>query len=140
MNTAVIDASFCLTFLLTDEQHEAVTQAFHAYASGKIVFIAPTILPYEIANGLLLAARRKRIPPEELFVKLEEFTQLQIPLLEISAQETLAVAHAAQLSFYDAAYATLAWKKQATLLTLDSKLARAFGKIDLASLDNPLSA
>lgn len=122
MKTCVVDASFCLAFLLPDESSEAVTKSFADFVGGHQRFIAPTLLPYEVGNGLLMAVRRRRIQKSHAIQALNLFLELAIDLCLVSMEESLRLASQHQLSVYDAAYVVLAHQKHATLLSFDQRI------------------
>lgn len=118
----VVDASFILAFLLPDEQHHEALNVLDQYSLGKTVLIAPTLLPYEIINGLKGAILRKRITFKQSINIINEFLYLSIPLIDIHLQDVLEVSTNKELSVYDASYLYLAKTAGFPLLTLDEKL------------------
>lgn len=118
----VVDASLVLDFLLPDEQSAYVIKTFKEYKKGEISFIAPIILPFEIANGLKYAVKAKRIKKNVALELLEIFFKLHIGLLQINLAKTLKVSLKEELSIYDASYITLSLQENLPLLTLDKKL------------------
>lgn len=118
----VIDASFILDFLLPDEQSAYVVKTFEEYKKGQITLAAPTILPFEIANGLKYAIKTKRINQKLALELLEIFLSLKIDLLDSDICEILETALEKELSIYDASYITLSHRENFPLLTLDKKL------------------
>lgn len=91
--------------------------------------LAPSGWPVEVANGLLVAERRRRIHPERSASVLGELRTLPIqvarPPDEAIVDATLAVARYYNLTAYDAAYLELAIRERAPLATLDDRLAAA---------------
>jgi len=118
----VIDASFILDFLLPDEQSTYVIKTFEEYKKSKILFVAPIILPFEVANGLKYAVKAKRIKENVASELLDTFLKLDIGLLQINLEKTLQVSLEKELSIYDASYITLSQQESFSLLTLDEKL------------------
>ena len=105
--------------------HNMLRQAEHS----KEKLLAPTLWFYEFGNVLTTARRRDRITPDQLDTICELTRHLPI---EVATQPTLSeihhqtlVARQFDLTFYDAAYLTLAAKACAALATHDRKLARA---------------
>ncbi len=125
MKRCVIDASFCLAFLMPDEYGLEVNVSFASFIQGQLFYLAPTLLPYEIANAILCAVDRKRITTEEAFGVLQKFQQLDIALFSINQQHVLELAHREKLNIYDASYLSLSIQEHASLLTLDKRLKRA---------------
>ena len=121
IKTYIIDASFCLAYLLPDEDAEVVNKIFEEYAQGKIVFISSPLLPYEIINSLR-EATRKRVKEDQALALAIEFLDIDIIYQTIDFKELLKLSIKNHLSAYDASYLYLAKKEDAELLTLDTKL------------------
>ncbi len=91
--------------------------------------VVPSIWHLEVANGLWVAERRRRLRPADAarFLALVEGLDLQVdPLTSSQAlRETLALARKSSLAVYDAAYLELAMREGLPLATLDQGLRRA---------------
>ena len=89
----------------------------------------PPLFLIEVANVLLMSARRRRIPDSAVAAGLADLRRMDLRLDLGSAGETLAetvaLADAHQLTAYDAAYLELARRLNAPLATLDQPLANA---------------
>ncbi|MDO8545155.1 MAG: type II toxin-antitoxin system VapC family toxin [Opitutaceae bacterium] len=126
--TLVIDGSTTLGFLLTDEQPGSATKALDALESG-----VPTIVPahwcVEVANGLIMAERRKRASQADITEALNLVAALPVVTDDETAQravsDTAALARQHGLTIYDAAYLELAMRRGASLATTDNDLAKA---------------
>jgi predicted nucleic acid-binding protein len=124
----VIDGSTALGFLLADEEPESATRALDAIENG-----VPTIVPahwcVEVANGLIMAERRKRVSQAEASEALNLVAALPVVTDEQTAQrafsDTAALARQYGLTIYDAAYLELAMRRGASLATTDGALAKA---------------
>lgn len=124
----VIDGSTALGFLLADEQPESASKALDAVESG-----VPTLVPahwcVEVANGLIMAERRKRASQAEVTEALNLVSALPVITDEQTAQrafgDTAALARQYGLTIYDAAYLELAMRRGASLATSDEALAKA---------------
>jgi predicted nucleic acid-binding protein len=119
----VIDSSVIISYLMVDEkikpEHEQViTEHLH----HKIVLIAPIILPFEIGNSLKSAILSKRLTSSQAIELFKQFFNLEISLMPINYHTVLSLSATHNLSFYDAAYFSLAAKLKSPLLTLDKKL------------------
>lgn len=133
MKTCVVDASFCLSFLLPDESVNQVDKTFSDYVMGNLLLIAPTLLPYEVGNGLCSAIRQKRITFKQANQLLDAFLDLE---LDLSATDILFAFHLAKqhdLTVYDASYLSLAFEKNVYLFTLDKDLTRIAKKFILTA-------
>ena len=91
--------------------------------------ITPAIWPFEVANALLVAERRKRITLAQVTALLRRIEDLPISVEPIEAgrpfEQILSVGRQQNLSQYDAAYLELALRTGLPLATLDGKLREA---------------
>jgi len=131
MKSLVIDGSTALGFLMPDEQAGSAVEALAALERGVPAFV-PSHWRLEVANGLLVAERRKRASHATINEALHVVFALPI---EIDADTSTHVAGATAglarqygLTVYDAAYLELAMRRGATLATSDAQLARAARK------------
>lgn len=128
MNALVIDGSTALGFLMKDEQSASALGALAAIESG-----VPTYVPahwcVEVANGLIMAERRKRASQADITEALGLVAALPVLSDEETAQKagsaTAALARQYGLTIYDAAYLELAMRRGASLATTDHALAKA---------------
>ena len=86
IKTYIIDASFCLAYLLPDEDVEVVNKIFEDYAEGKVRFISSPLLPYEVINGLR-EATRKRIKDDQALSLAIEFFKIDITYQSIDFEK-----------------------------------------------------
>jgi predicted nucleic acid-binding protein len=124
----VIDASTALGFLMPDEQAPKAVEALEALEQGVPTFV-PSHWPLEVANGLLIAERRRRTSHADVSEALHVVLSLPIEIdSETTRQvpgQTLAAARQYGLTVYDAVYLELAMRLGATLATSDAELAHA---------------
>ena len=118
----IVDASLVLAFLLPDEKQSEAVKIFDQYTSGIIELVTPTLLPYEIINGLKGALLRKRITIQQTIQLTQQFLDLTIPLIETNLQEVLEISIDNKISVYDSSYLYLSRKYNLELLTLDDTL------------------
>ncbi len=126
----VLDSSAVLAWLLDEEAGEAMTVAMsRAAILGALV---PTLWFYEVANGMQMAVRRKRID-----ARYRDDALIRLGRLRISADAfsddvvwtaTLSLAERHGLTIYDAAFLELAQRRRLPLATLDASLASAARK------------
>lgn len=120
----IIDASFILSFLLPDEQHQDIDPFFEQYKAGAIEFISTPLLPYEVVNGLKIAVTRKRVDSRYAKSRMKEFFNYQIKLSGVDFFEVFELAKKHNLTVYDASYLHLSKDVKAQLLTRDDALQR----------------
>jgi len=128
MRALVMDGSTALGFLMSDEQAPRAFRALDALERGVPTFV-PSHWALDLANGLLVAERRKRLSRADVAEAADVLGQLPI---ETDAEtgrraigETAALARQYGLTVYDAAYLELALRHGAALATSDAALARA---------------
>ena len=128
MRALVMDGSTALGFLMSDGQAPRAFRALDALERGVPTFV-PSHWALEVANGLLVAERRKRLSRADVAEAADVLGQLPI---ETDAEtgrraigETAALARQYGLTVYDAAYLELALRHRAALATSDAALARA---------------
>ena len=117
----IIDASFVLSFLL-DETNVEVESFFKKYAQGEINFIAPSLIKYEVGNGLRTKVMRKQLKKDEAEKLYDYFLGLEIQEENSDFNQILDLAIKKNLSFYDASYISLAKDLSLQILSLDRDL------------------
>ena len=134
MKRIVADASALLPAWLPSEQHQVYAdRLIERHADGELELCAPTLLGYEILNGLFLAVRGKAgRPPRLTMAGAKErwllFQDLQIVMEKIDPVGTRALELASEYqlsSAYDAAYLAIAEQLGAVLVTADERLLNA---------------
>ena len=133
----VVDASMTLSWCFGEEatpHSRAVLAALQTtYA------VVPALWPFEIANVLAIAERRKRISQDQIAEFLETLRKLPIQVERREAvwlcQAITRLARDQRLTAYDAAYLDLARREQMSLATLDHDLQKAGLALGVAALD-----
>ena len=124
----VLDASVTLAWCFADES-TAYTEAVLDFLSSGSVALVPAIWPFEVANALLMAQRRKRITLAQVTSVLQRIALLPITIEFITMGRAFgAIFSGAQregLTAYDAAYIELAMREGLAFATLDNGLRRA---------------
>ena len=128
MKALIIDGSTTLGFLMKDEQAPDALQALAAIEGG-----VPTYVPahwwVEVANGLIMAERRKRASQADIAEALSLVGALPVITDDATARQAFtasaALARQYGLTIYDAAYLELAMRQGATLATNDTALTKA---------------
>jgi predicted nucleic acid-binding protein len=124
----VLDASVPIAALLPDKADAGSASEVleHLEEVGALV---PALWPTEIANALLVAARRKRIAVERIVGALDDIATLPItieaadPPILWSGPLALALRH--RLTLYDATYLDLAQRHRLPLASFDRELRSA---------------
>src|SRR5436305_14327173 len=123
----VIDASSTLGWYFEDEVTDAGDALMERVAqSGAVV---PALWRYEVANGLQMAVRRKRIDAAYRDASLAELRLLPITVDrvgdDVAWTAMIGFADRFRLTIYDAAYLELAQRRSLPLGTGDSALRSA---------------
>lgn len=123
----VLDCSVAMSWVFPDEATESTDQLRESLVDGHA--FVPALWPIEVANVLLVATRRRRIDRTEWSRIARNLEALPLVIDPVSTrriwEEVLGIAHAHQLSAYDAMYLELAIRTQLPLATLDRALATA---------------
>jgi predicted nucleic acid-binding protein len=137
VKSLVIDGSTALGFLMQDERGGQALAALSLLEAG-----TPTVVPghwwLEVANGLLMAERRKRATQADITEALNLLQALPVVTDDETARrsgsDTAALARQYGLTAYDAAYLELAMRRGATLATSDKLLSKAAAAAGVALL------
>ncbi len=128
----VIDTSVVASWFFSDEDDAMTRQSAERTLSETA--LVPPIFPAELANALLSACRKGRIPSDELEGALERTKQLPIRVesqgFDLNHEMVLATRYG--LTIYDAMYLALAERHHITILTRDRALRAAALQAGLA--------
>ncbi len=117
----VVDASVVLKWQLEDE--EAVAQALALRGDfllhGRISLAAPSLLVYELTNGMLTATRQGRLPRSLAEEGLRTLLAAGIRLLPVDPLKIFSLSLRWKVSAYDGAYLALAEKLDSQVWTGD---------------------
>lgn len=125
MKQVVIDASVALKWYLADEEYgQKALILLTDYVTNKLDIVAPSLLEYEVVNGLLIAQKRGRIKEEKLLMAIDGFLNLDIKLTDLSTFyfKTLYYCKKYNCSVYDSSYLATADEMKSVLVTADEKL------------------
>ena len=131
MKRIVIDASVALKWFLADEEYgQKALGILDKYVSKEIDILAPSLLEYELINGLLIAKKRGRIKEEKILMAADGFTSLELNLRNISFFYPKVIEYCSQFnrSAYDSSYLALADDERAPFITADRELYTAVKK------------
>jgi predicted nucleic acid-binding protein len=131
MKSAVLDASVILKWYLFDEMYgQKALDLLHKLITGELNILSPSLLEYEVINGLIIAQKRGRIKEEKILIAIEGFFDLQIDLKDLSHfyHRALKYCRVYNRSSYDAGYLALAETEGIPLITADEGLYHAVKK------------
>ena len=128
MSSLVLDASVALCWLF-DDQATAHTESLLDRLVGGDTVAAPAIWPFEIANVVTIAERRRIVNPAQAAAFFQTLGQLSIAVdraeIERISNAVSETARRYRLSVYDAAYLELALREALPLATVDAALRNA---------------
>ena len=123
----VVDASVVLKWQLEDE--EAVAQAIALrddfLLHGRVNLAAPSLLVFELTNGMLTAIRRGRLPRNLAEEGLRNLLATGIRLLPVDPLRILSLSLHWKVSAYDGAYLALAEQLESGVWTGDKTFYKA---------------
>lgn len=130
MTAYVVDASTAAKWVLPAAQESLRTEAnllLAGYRDGAFDLIVPDLFWSELGNVLWKAARMGRFSAAAAQAALREIQSYGLRTIptEPLGSQALAIACAANRSFYDSLYVALAEQSQAPLITADERLANA---------------
>jgi len=103
----VIDTSVVLKWYLVDEEYsQKALSILDKYVSNEIDILAPSLLEYEVINGLVIAKKRGRIQEKKILTAIDGFMSLEIKLINLSLYYPRVI-HYSKIynrSAYDASY------------------------------------
>jgi predicted nucleic acid-binding protein len=128
MKSAVLDASVILKWYLTDETYgQKALDLLHKFITKELGILSPSLLEYEVINGLTIAQKRGRIKEENILTAIEGFFDLEIELKDLSYfyPRALHYCKAYNRSIHDSSYLALAETEGISLITADEGLYRS---------------
>jgi predicted nucleic acid-binding protein len=127
----VLDASVVLKWYLDDEKYgQKALYLLTKYISNELDILAPSLLEYEVINGLIIAQKRGRIKEEMIHTAVDGFINLGIRLKNLYSfyTRTLHYCKVYNRSVYDASYLAVAEEESMPLVTADEGLYNAVKK------------
>lgn len=129
----VLDCSVVMSWCFEDEAVPYAEKVLDAFSDTEA--IAPSLLPLEVGNVLLVAERHKRISRAAILRFASLLTSLPISIEPEppgrAMSEILSLARTYRLSTYDASYLDLALRRGVSLATRDQALRRAAKHCDV---------
>ena len=130
MAALVVDASIALSAILPDEFDRRANDAWELIVTGGA--LVPSHWPLEVANGLLIAQRRKRITDSDRRDTISDLMGMPLSMgdrtIEMAWSDASVLASRHHLTVYDASYLELSMRAGLPLATLDDELRRAARK------------
>ena len=124
----VVDASMAFAWVLPN-QASAEAEALLERIEAGVEAVVPSLWFLEVANGLLVAQRRKRVTAPERMLALVRLSALSLTVDEDAVRDvfgrTSTLAEQFGLSVYDAAYLEVALRRNLPLGTRDRALRSA---------------
>ena len=132
----VLDSSATLAWLYRDEVSDSIRRIFDLISTdGAWV---PSLWRLEVANGLQIGIRRRRIDASYRSAALADLSKYDITIDQetdsFAWTTTLQLADRCGLTLYDAAYLELALRRHLPLATLDQPLRAAATVVGVALL------
>lgn len=125
MKRIVIDASVVLKWFLADEEYsQSALALLDKYVFFELEIVAPSLLEYEVLNGLQVARKRGRIPKDKTIMAVEGFLGLEIEKKDISPfyPRIMHFSETYNLTMYDASCLAVADEEGIELVTADKNL------------------
>ncbi len=117
----IIDASAIAAVLFGETEGESLRHVL-----GDAQLIAPTLLPFELANVCLKKIRKEPGRRDQFLRALGRFDRLGVRLIAVEPEPMIRLAETVGLTAYDASYLWLAQSLSCELVTLDKRLAAAY--------------
>ena len=133
----VADSSVGVAWAVMSQSSETTVLLLNDVASGT-PFVVPVLWMFEVANSLLVLARRRRIEPEQYARARRALSRLSPTIDEEGPRVALGkisdLAEKYALSVYDAAYLELAVRRRLPLASRDADLNTAAKQVGVRTL------
>jgi len=126
----VVDASVVLKWFLAGEDNsQSALVLLDKYVSFDLEIVVPSLLEYEVLNGLQIARKRGRIGRAKTNMAVEGFLGLEIEKKDITSfyPRIMFFSETFNLSVYDASFLAVAEEEGIELVTADRNL---FNKVE----------
>ena len=134
LTLVVIDASACLSWVLTSQRTDAA-MSFLGAADDKD-FTAPFVFQWETQNVLLRLLRKRSLTDPEYELAISNLSDYDVAIGEPFPAGLLEpLARSEQLSLFDAAYLALALEQDAEIASRDTDLLSAAARHGLITWD-----
>jgi predicted nucleic acid-binding protein len=122
----VVDASAIAAIMFGEP--ESATLVAHL---ADETLLAPTLIDYELTNLTLKKARRQPEMVSHLVLALRQALSLPISRIQVPGTDVFVLATTTGLTAYDASYLWIARSRDIELVTLDRRLGRAAGSVEV---------
>lgn len=119
MVVKVIDASALAAIIFVEPDGKKVTREIEGCE-----LVAPFLLPFELANVCLTKQRRYPTHREQLLYNFLLIDRMAIRYVGLDMAQVLLLAEEHNVTAYDASYLFLSFELDASLVTLDKRLAK----------------
>jgi predicted nucleic acid-binding protein len=128
----VLDASVALAWFI-DNPIPSLAERLRRDLLGGDKAVVPALWHLEMANGFVMAERRRTLAARDVTRAIEEIGFLLGPVIEsdtdfMSMKQALGTARTFQLTAYDAVYLETSIRRELPLATLDQRLRAAASK------------
>jgi predicted nucleic acid-binding protein len=111
-------------YFADEEDSDMALSLLDKFVSGELDLLAPSLLEYEVINGLAIAKKRGRIQKKDLLTAVEGFVGLEIEQRNIASlyMKSLLFCENLKISVYDSCYLALADEANIPFVTADRNL------------------
>lgn len=120
MAALVVDASVVAKWYLPERDHERARAIRDGYLDGRHDLLAPVLLPYEVVNALKYSGQYAGQRLIDASRSVVDYGISLVPYRDGGPVAETAVE--LDITLYDASYLALAWERDATVYTADSRL------------------
>lgn len=113
----VSDASSFLSVVLGEESREWVIAKTAGYG-----IVSPEVLPYEIANALVVVRKKGRLTDREALKAFDMSQRIPVRFLTVKIYEALKIAMRFNIYAYDAFYLQCCLETKLPLISLDARM------------------
>ena len=117
-----LDASVAAKWFNNENLTDKAIRVREAFVKGEIGLVAPEHILYEVGNSIW---NNKALTTEDAIVAIRSLTELEIDLVPLTPQmvgNAMKIARESSITFYDAAYVTLANHLDAPLISADQEI------------------
>ena len=115
----VVDASAIIAVIANEPEKDKLIEITEGAD-----LLAPASIHWEIGNAFSAMLKRKRITLKQALEALEIYKEIPIRSTDVELEDTLAIVDKYEIYAYDAYLIRCAIKYDATLITLDKRLAQ----------------